>query len=126
MSITAPSSAASGNFTNTDPWKDIIEPVATRLLNEPNHRLSKKGNELRFGTNGSLSVNLIKGTFFDHEAGQGGGVIDLVIHVLGCDRGAAIDWLRRERFLEDRPQPKPAHQISVIERCYDYHDQDGN
>ncbi len=52
--------------------------VARDLLGEPNEGLSSK-EELRFGTQGSTSVDLPKGTWFDHEAGQGGGVLDLVM-----------------------------------------------
>ena len=36
------------------------------------HELSN-GRELRFGSHGSLSVDLNKGVWFDHEAGTGGG-----------------------------------------------------
>jgi len=54
-----------------------IETVARALLGEPNHKLSSK-TELRWGNHGSMSVDLNKGTWFDHEAYEGGGVIDLI------------------------------------------------
>ena len=49
-----------------------IEPVARRLLGDPNRALSTKA-ELRYGQKGSLAVDLAKDTWFDHEAGEGGG-----------------------------------------------------
>lgn len=54
-----------------------IETVAKALLGEPNAKLSSEG-ELRWGSHGSMSVDLKKGTWFDHEAEQGGGVVDLL------------------------------------------------
>ena len=53
-----------------------IEAVAKALLGEPNPKLSSK-TELRYGNNGSLSVDL-KGTWFNHETSKGGGVADLI------------------------------------------------
>jgi hypothetical protein len=40
--------------------------------------MSKNG-ELRFGTHGSMAVDLKKGIWFDHEAGKGGGPLDLIM-----------------------------------------------
>jgi len=66
-----------------------IGPVARDLLGEPNERLSSK-TELRFGTNGSMAVDLGKGTWFDHEAGEGGGVLDLLRVRRGMVNGAGL------------------------------------
>ena len=54
-----------------------IETVAKALLGEPNLKLSTK-SQLRWGNHGSMSVDLVKGTWFDHECDQGGGVADLI------------------------------------------------
>ena len=54
-----------------------IKDIALELLGEPNKRLSSN-NELRFGSFGSMSIDLDKNTFFDHEANEGGGVVDLL------------------------------------------------
>ena len=53
-----------------------IEAVAKALLGEPNPKLSSK-TELRYGNNGSMSVDL-KGTWYCHETETGGGVADLI------------------------------------------------
>ena len=82
-------------------YQELIEPVARALLGEPNERLSKP-NELRFGTHGSVAVDLAKGTFYDHEANEGGGVLDLVR--IKSDsaktRADAAKWLEHAGFVQ--------------------------
>lgn len=85
----------------------LIEPVARALLGEPNRRLSKKG-ELRFGSNGSLSVDLGKGTYYDHEAAQGGGVLDLITRQTGLRGQDAIQWMREQGLEPDTDAPPHA------------------
>lgn len=53
-------------------YTELIGPVARHFWGDPNEQLSKP-NELRFGSQGSKSVDLEKNTFFDHEADCGGG-----------------------------------------------------
>ena len=59
--------------------------------------------ELRFGTHGSKSVDLIKGTWFDHEAGEGGGVLDLLKLHFGNDNKAIDDFLGNDRGYVENP-----------------------
>ena len=67
------------NFAQGIDFNSLMEPVATRLLGEPNQRLSKPlTKDIRYGTRGSLSIDLGNGRFFDRETNSGGGVIDLV------------------------------------------------
>ncbi len=77
-------------------------PVARELLGEPNESLSSD-DELRFGTHGSVAVNLKKGTYYDHEAGEGGGTLDLVMRRRHADKAAALQWLVDRKHL-----PPPA------------------
>ncbi len=58
------------------PTPQDFERAARKVWGEPNATLSKR-DELRFGANGSKSVRLDKLTWFDHEAGQGGGYVEL-------------------------------------------------
>ena len=51
----------------------FMEPVARELLGEPNRALSGP-KEWRYGSRGSLSIDLEKGVWHDHERGEGGGV----------------------------------------------------
>jgi hypothetical protein len=71
-----------------------MEGVARSLLGEPNRALSTR-RELRFGRKGSLSVNIEQGTFFDHEIGEGGGVLDLIKRETGLSGRDAFEWLER-------------------------------
>src|ERR1035437_6366947 len=85
-----------------------MEGVALAVLGEPNRALSS-GTELRFGTNGSVSVDLGKGVWADHEAGEGGGVLDLIKREKGLTVADAFNWLRENGFeLEDRRE-MPGH-----------------
>jgi putative DNA primase/helicase len=90
-------------------------PVARELLGEPNADLSSR-DELRFGNRGSLSVDLTKGTFHDHEVGKGGGLLDLVQGQKRLDKDAAKEWLRQRGHISAaEPNNKPR-----IVATYDY------
>lgn len=93
-----------------------IEPVARELLGEPNGPLSKKA-ELRFGTHGSLAIDLEGDCWFDHEAQVGGGVLDLIAAKAGVsDRAGQLTWLE-ERGLKERRE-KPAKLTEVCKYRY--------
>ena len=92
-----------------DDFAAQIGAIALHLFGPPNRALSKPGREIRFGRHGSLAVDLVKNVWHDHERGQGGGVLDLVIHAGAArDRPAAATWLRDRRFLDDRPPLRPS------------------
>lgn len=105
---------------------DLMEPVARRLLGDPNPHLSTK-DEWRFGTRGSLSVKIggpHKGTWNDHEAAIGGGVLDLIAREKGGDRRAAVEWLRHEfGDVAGRPEPTDERRIVAV---YPYTDENGD
>jgi hypothetical protein len=112
-------------------------PVACHLLGEPNHRLSSD-TEYRFGTNGSLSVDLIKGTWYDHESKEGGGFFDLIRRCKGFPGTVAcMEWLEHEGFTNGQappvrksngahqPQPQRSAPGREVEH-YDYLDEAGS
>ena len=72
-----------------------MEATAHALLGDPNSR-NRRGKEWRYGSKGSLSIDLSKGTWFDYEAGEGGGVLDLIKREIGGDTRRALEWLERE------------------------------
>jgi P4 family phage/plasmid primase-like protien len=79
-------------------FAEMIGPVARRLFGDPNAALSTK-DQLRFGSRGSLAVEVrgaMRGTWFDHEANVGGGVLDMVRQKKGLTNGEAMEWLRAE------------------------------
>ena len=113
-------------------FAQIIGPLAQLLLGEPNRAMSSDV-ELRYGAHGSLSVDLAKGTWFDHEANEGGGALDLVARetkLVGLDR---LHWLKQQGLMAGRPSPdQPGRgtddhdrQEGSIVATYDYCDQDG-
>ena len=82
-------------------WPSVARVVATLLVGEPTR---KTATQWRFRRRGSLAVNVDgehAGQWFDFEAGIGGGGIDLVSHLMGCDRAAAVAWLQDQRLLPD-------------------------
>lgn len=95
-----------------------MESVARHILGEPNTALSSK-RELRYGTNGSLSVNLEKGTWYDHENQIGGGVLAFIEQELKLANGTAINWLHDNLGIS---LPRNANQPVA---AYDYSDESG-
>src|SRR5262245_13846629 len=98
----------------------LIEPLARKFFGAPTST-AHGGNELRFRTRGSLIVNTQTGQWYDHEAGEGGGVLDLVQRETGLQGPDRIQWLEREGFLNGRnrrERQETAH--------YDYVDEAGN
>ena len=121
------------NFSQRIPFETLMEPVALRLLGEPNKALSKYPTDMRWGTHGSLSVNFETGEFYDHENNEGGGVIDFLIkYKRGDDHAGAMSWLRREGMLngsaprQPPARPQRAANRSTIIATYDYHDENDN
>jgi len=92
-------------------WPGVVRAVATSLVGEPT---SRTATQWRFRRRGSLAINVAgehAGQWYDFEAGVGGGGVDLVTHLMGCDRTAALAWLQDQRLLPDAPDrassPRP-------------------
>ncbi|SDD72360.1 DUF7146 domain-containing protein [Rhodospira trueperi] len=90
--------------------------VATRLLGDPNRAHSTR-TDWRYGRHGSLSVDVRKGVWRDHETGDGGGVLDLIRAHIGLTGRDALDWIglppddtdhtpRRAATYAPRPDPQ--------------------
>ena len=107
-------------------WPALLEPVALALLGEPSKRL-RHGAEWRYRGKGSLAVHVggqRRGTWRDHEAGVGGGVLALVEHIEGVGRAESLQWLRDHGLLDGdtatpppprRPQSSPAPDRNTVE-----------
>lgn len=99
-----------------------MEPVARLLLGDPNPHLSN-AKILRWGSRGSLAVDVEKGVFFNNEAGEGGGVLAFIEQHEMISHAAARDWLH-DHFPESKPRPN-GHDPAGIKEAYPYHDVDG-
>ena len=107
-------------------FQKYISVVSRKLCGPINERMSKP-EELRFGTNGSMSINLRTGTFYDHENKIGGGVLELIRHKTGKTNGAAIQWLKDEFGNIEDDAPQSAHtEKSTTVKTYDYRDRNDN
>lgn len=97
----------------------VITAVARELCGEPNAALSRS-DEHRFGTNGSLSIDTRKWAFYDYEAGEGGGVCELVMLRLKLKKQEAQAWLveRGHAFWKERMPSK-------LVATYNYPDSSG-
>lgn len=111
----------------------LIEPVTRRLLGEPNKELSDR-NQWRFGSRGSLVVEVRgdkAGTWYDHEAAEGGGVLDLIRRSTGHVNGAALEWIASNIDPSVKLEPPQVQEkakkpkLGPIEATYDYLDAEG-
>lgn len=102
-------------------FSQYIEEVSLALLGEPK---AKKGSEWRWGSHGSMVVDVEKGTYYDHESKEGGGPLDLIIRETSAATiKAAISWLEQQGIKpKDNPEPK---QKSKLVKTYDYINEDG-
>jgi putative DNA primase/helicase len=98
-------------------------PVARELLGEPNAALSSR-EELRFGSRGSLSVDRIKGMYFDHELGEGGGVIKFLQSRLRLEKEDAVAYLQERGHIQKPTAPNDSDRSKIV-ATYDYVAADG-
>ena len=94
-------------------WPALAEPVARALLGEPTSRTRA---ELRYGRRGSLSVRLDTGAWFDHEAGEGGGVVALVERERRCSTREALEWLESARSVAPSAKRGPESPHTAFSR----------
>jgi len=71
--------------------KFCVESAAKYLMGDISPH-SIKGSDVRYGNKGSLSINTDSNTFYCHESGEGGGVIDLIKYKLGLNSKEAFNW----------------------------------
>ena len=74
----------------------IAPAVCEHLLGDPSTRSAR---ELRWGRKGSFRLKLDTGTWSDFEAGEGGGVLALVMREERLDKAGALAWLETQGFL---------------------------
>ena len=105
-----------------DVFSPFLEPAARQFCGAVNERMSSDTN-LRFGTNGSLSVEIggdKRGVWFNQETGEHGGVLDLLRTYGRLEKPAALDWLRAQGA-----PIEPKRGGGKIVATYDYRAADG-
>ena len=109
-------------MTHGEPLSPMMGDVARELLGNPNQRMSRvHDGVLRFGSNGSIEVNLAEGWFADYEANVRGGVLDLITHKAGAtDHASAFRWLEEHGIKEPSNDTGPTGS-----HFYDYQDENG-
>lgn len=96
-----------------DQFAQHAAAVARELFGDENKQLSTPTKELRFGKQGSKSVDIPTGQFFDHEANEGGGVLWAIQTYAGrkIEGGDAVNWMReRGYYIEDERGPQPSNK----------------
>jgi hypothetical protein len=90
--MAAENMSARSEHSDRPDYSGLMGQVALALLGEP---ITKRrgGREWRYGTYGSLSIDLLKNAYFDHEAGQGRGVLDLSVREKGDDHADVVECL---------------------------------
>lgn len=98
-------------------FSQYAEPAARLLLGEPNPTLSTPGKELRYGRRGSLSLDVEKATFYDHEQGEGWGLLDFIKNRTGEPNPLA--WLEQQGIKAPANDDRSTIQRRIV-ACYDY------
>jgi len=91
--------------------------IARKLLGDPNPNLTTP-DEWRYGSRGSLSIDLHRGIWHDHEQNTGGGMLDLICRERGGNRAEAAEWMKAEGLMA--ASAGPTRQQSRIVAAYDY------
>ena len=118
-----------------NPFAQYMPTVARNLLGNPNPHHSKDGKP-RWGRKGSLAIDEVQGTWYDHENGAGGGVLDLIEREKKLSGSAAIEWLNEigchidsaKNRVTEKPGSKNGHAVARTRKTvetYDYIDLDG-
>lgn len=93
--------------------------IAIALLGEENKRLSSTA-ELRFGSHGSMSIDLGKGTWYDHETEEGGGMVSLIKKHHGEDvsqflRSIGVEDLKPVSISNGAVKPQKTYSSSEMQ-----------
>lgn len=83
-------------MSDTD-FAGLTEGLCIRFWGKPTLKTAK---ELRWGSGGSRKFTYDGMVWYDHEAGKGGGAIELVERECATDREGALAWMQKEGLIE--------------------------
>lgn len=72
--------------------KDNVEQLLNQLL--PDEPMRRDRNGLRFGSNGSISVNTTEGVYFNYAKSEGGDLLKLIEKTTGGNWKDAVQWAK--------------------------------
>ncbi|MCA1776099.1 MAG: AAA family ATPase [Loktanella sp.] len=102
-----------------DRFAAVAEQVIRELRGDPNPSLSSS-REKRWGNGGSLSLEVETGQVYDHEQGEGGGIVWFCSAETGLPAGEAVKWMIDRGFVKDQPgdghQPEPKRSSPYPDR----------
>jgi hypothetical protein len=88
----------------------LAEPLLIELFGKPT---TKRRHELRWGRKGSLSFRFDKMLIYDHEAQQGGSLLDAIRIARSCSLPEAVAWGRRWLGVSPKPQCPPRLPVDI-------------
>ena len=98
----------------------VMAEVAVAYWGEPQ---SKRGTEWRWGNHGSRTIDIKRGCYFDFEAQEGGGVVDLIRREEGAD--AQVGAILEQKFGVEGGQADKVKPNEWLACAYDYIDENG-
>jgi hypothetical protein len=105
-------------------FNQYFPEIVRELLGDRPTDSKNNGKRLRFGTNGSKSIDLDEGRWYDHEAETGGGPLDLITHIRGGTIAEAIKWLESVG-IKPESKPIPSKRNGTLTATYNYVDEHG-
>lgn len=105
----------------TTNYAAYIEPVATHYLGNPTKR---SGDKVYYGNKFSKVIDKKAGTFFDHELGEGGGVMDMIRMHEGASLQSIADIAEKKFNISKKVQPALERTLKRTTE-YSYYDADG-
>ena len=90
-------------------WAAHTEAVVADIFGEPNEKMSRPPDDVRFGNHGSVSINYTTGQWYDFENKRGGGIKELIrVYKEIDDRDAAIAYAEEcQQNFENGEKPRP-------------------
>ena len=79
-------------------WDALLPVVVLHLFGEPERWVDDK--IWCYGSEGSLVVHIVHGTWYDHKAGVGGDPLDLLKCALQCDEETTKEWLKDQGMID--------------------------
>ncbi|BCK77367.1 phage/plasmid primase P4 [Acetobacter aceti NRIC 0242] len=114
------------SLSSVTPFKACAAAIARAVLGEPNRQYSTR-SQMRFGSRGSLSVEIAgekAGTWFDHEANIGGGMLDLVQRERHLDKAEALQFCQNVGVSLNKSEARASISRRIV-ATYDYRDEKG-